>query len=372
MKSILFLIPCLGGGGAERVLVNLANNLDKTKYEVTVQTIFDIGVNKEYLSNEVKYIAGFKKRFKGNSQIFKLFTPSYLYKKIVKKRYDVVVAYLEGVACRIVSGCPYKDSKLIAWIHVEQNNKKTASYSFRSIKEMNDCYNKFSQIACVAQTVKNDFEALVDLKKPSIVIYNTNETDLIKEKAKEDLRDFKFSNQINVISVGRLVDEKGYDRLLNVHARLLKEGLSHHLYILGTGGLEEQLKNQSKNLGVEQTAHFLGFNKNPYKFVANADLFVCSSRREGFSTAVTESLVVGTPVVSTNCSGANELLGNNNEYGIVVGQSEEELYQAVKKMLADTDLLKEYKEKAKERGKNFSKQKTVKAVEEVFDNLFVE
>lgn len=370
MKSVLFLIPCLGGGGAERVLVNLANNLDKTKYSVTVQTIFDLGVNRDYLAEDIEYVPGFKKRLKGNTKIFQLFSPKYLYKKIIKKRYDIVVAYLEGVACRIVSGCPYEDSKLVAWIHVEQNTKKTAMRAFRSIKEMNKCYNKFSKVVCVAETVKKDFESLVDLKNPSIVLYNTNETDEIQEKAKESLGDFEFSNQTNVISVGRLINEKGYDRLLNVHARLLKDGLLHNLYILGVGGLENQLKEQAKDLGVQETAHFLGFNKNPYKFVANADLFVCSSRREGFSTAVTESLVVGTPVVSTNCSGAYELLGENNEYGIVVGQSEEELYQAVKKMLSDQTLLNNYKEKAKERGAYFSKEKTVKAVENMFESLF--
>ena len=369
MKKVLFLIPCLGGGGAERVLVNLANNLDKAKYKVTVQTIFDLGVNREYLSKEVEYVGGFKRRFKGNTKIFQLFSPKFLYKKIIKKRYDIVVAYLEGVTPRIVSGCPYADSKLVAWIHVEQNNLKTAKRAFRSKKEMNACYNKFSQIVCVAETVKKDFESLIDLKNPAIVLYNTNETDEIREKAKESLGDFSFSNDINLISVGRLINEKGYDRLINIHSRLLKEGVKHNLYFLGAGGLEEQLKNQTKELGVEETVHFLGFEKNPYKYVANADLFVCSSRREGFSTAVTESLVVGTPVVSTNCSGSIELLGDNNEYGIVVGQSEDELFSAIKELLLDGEKLANYKKKAKERGYAFSKEKTVKAVEKLLDNL---
>lgn len=79
------------------------------------------------------------------------------------------------------------------------------------------------------------------------------------------------------------------------------------------------------------TFTFLGYRDNPYKYVKKADLYVCSSRREGFSTAVTEALIVGTPVVSTNCSGAYELLGKNNEYGIVTENNEDALYEGIKK-----------------------------------------
>ena len=369
MKSILFLIPDLGGGGAERVLINMVKNFDKQKYKITVQTIFDMGVNREYLPSDVEYVKGFSKRLKGNSQIFKLFSLKKLYEKIVKKRYDIVVAYLEGVACRIVSGCPYTDSKLVAWIHVEQHTKKGASHCFRTIKEMNTCYNKFSLVACVAETVKKDFESLVELKNPPIVLYNVNETDKIREQAKESLEGFEFSNEVNLISVGRLVYEKGFDRLLNVHKKLLENGVKNHLYILGAGRLEEELKKQAKDLGVLETAHFLGFNKNPYKYVKNADLFVCSSRREGFSTAVTEALVVGTPVVSTNCSGAYELLGENNEYGVVTSQDENELYLAVENVIKNS--LKNYKEKAKLRGDYFSKEKSIIAIENAVDSLFI-
>ena len=369
MKSILFLIPTLGGGGAERVLVNLVNNLDKEKYDVTVQTLFDGGVNKEQLHPDIKYISNYKKQFKGNSQIFKLFSPKFLYKKLIKKRYDIVIAYLEGVACRVVSGCPYADSKLIAWIHVEQQTRKNAAYSFRSIKEMNRCYNKFSKIICVAETVKIDFQKVVGTEKEPEVLYNTNETEIIRKKAREPLTESVFSDDINIISVGRLVPEKGFDRLINVHHRLLESGVKNHLYILGEGELKENLQKQVAALNVAETVHLLGFKENPYQYVGNADLFVCSSRREGFSTAVTEALVIGTPVVSTNCSGAYELLGKNNEYGVVVGQNENELYEAIYAMLKERKQLQAYKEKAKERGMYFSKEKTVLAVEKMLDVL---
>ena len=101
----------------------------------------------------------------------------------------------------------------------------------------------------------------------------------------------------------------------------------------------------------------------------NADLYVCSSRREGFSTAVTEALIVGTPVVSTNCSGAYELLGDNNEYGIVTENDENALYDGIKKILTENGLLEHYAKQAKIRGQRFSTEKTVKAVEDMLNNL---
>ena len=101
----------------------------------------------------------------------------------------------------------------------------------------------------------------------------------------------------------------------------------------------------------------------------NCDLYVCSSRSEGFSTSVTESLIVGTPVVTTLCSGMKEMLGENNEYGIVTENDEDALYEGIKKMLTTEGLLEYYSEKALERGKKFSTEKTVKAVENMLLNL---
>lgn len=369
MKTVLFLIPTLGGGGAEKVLVNLANNLDKTKYDVTVQTIFKNDVHSSSLNKDVKFVRGKVKAFRGNVVLSKLFSPAFLYRTIVKKRYDIVIAYLEGLACRIVAGCPYDDVKKMAFVHIKVNSTKSASYCFRNIDEMNKLYNRFDVISCCAETVKQGFENAVKLDKPCIVLYNVNETEDIVAKSNMPLENFKFSDDINLISVGRLVKQKGFDRLINVHKRLLDEGIKNYLYILGEGDLRSSLEKQVEDLNVQDTVHFLGFQTNPYHYVANADLFVCSSIEEGFSTAVTESLVVGTPIVSTNCSGAYELLGYANEYGIVTENNEDALYDGVYNMLVKEGKLAYYKERAKERGSNFSKSKTIEAVEKVLDNV---
>ena len=332
MTKILFLIPNLAHGGAEKVLVNLVNNMDKTKFDVTIQTLFDVGVNKQYIKSDVHYIGGYKRTFRGNSHIFKLFSPKRLYSHFIKDNYDIIVSYLEGPTARIVSGCTDKNTKLVSWIHIEQQNKKIASNSFRNFDEAYECYSKFDKTICVSDTVKQDFLSLFDLKKPVSVT-------------------------------------KGYDRLINIHKRLLNDGVKNSVYILGLGEEKEKYEKIIGDNGLTDTFKFLGFRDNPYKYVKNADLYVCSSRREGFSTAVTEALVLGKPVVSTNCSGAYEMLGENNEYGIVTENNEDALYEGIKKMLTTPGMLEDFAKRAKERGKEFSTEKTVKAVEEMFEGL---
>lgn len=368
-KRILFFIPTLGGGGAERVLVNLVNNLDLGKYEITVQTLFKGGVNAKQIKQNVAFIEGKLKQFPGNVLLLKFFSPSLLYRLVVRKRYDIVVSYLEGPTARIVAGCPFVDSKLVSWVHVEQLSMSAAAYSYRSVKEARWCIERYRTTICVAESVKEDFLKFFPMAQNCMVLYNTNEDEKVRVLSSEKIEDLELSSDISVFSVGRLTEAKGYDRLITVHKRLLLDGLKHQVYILGDGVDKLKLESQIRELGVRDSFHLLGFKDNPYKYLSKADLFVCSSRREGFSTAVTEAMILGIPVVTTNCSGSYELCGRNNEYGIVVSNDEDGIYDGLKKMLCDKSVLAHYKDKAIERGFAFSKTETVRAVETMFDNL---
>lgn len=372
MKTkIIFLIPNLKHGGAEKVLVNLANNLDQNRYDVTIQTLFDVGVNKKYIEPHVHYRSFWKKEFRGNSYIFKMFSPSFWWKKIVKEQYDVAISYLEGPTARILSGCNDSHTKKVSWIHIELPTEKLAAQGFKSVQEAKDAYESFDNVIAVSKTVKECFENSLKIKNKVEVLYNTNETEQIIKKSKESINDVNFieDDVLSVCSVAKLMKTKGYDRLIEVHKRLLKEGIEHRVYILGIGEEQAYLESKIKEYGLEKSFILLGFHDNPYKYVKRCDLYVCSSRREGFSTAVTEALVVGTPVVSTNCSGAKELLGDHNEYGIVVENSTEGVYDGMKKMLTDSHMLQYYKEQAALQGERFSKDRTVKAVEDMIEKL---
>lgn len=370
MKRILFLIHDLGQGGAEKVLVNLVNNLDRTKFDITVMALFGGGVNEQFLKKDIRLIIGHKKAIRGNSHIMKLFTPKRLYRYYIKDHYDIIVSYLEGPSSRIVSGCTDPDTKLVSWIHIEQKTKERASVSFRSYKEAVDCYRRFDRTVCVSDTVRKDFMGLIPLNKTVDVLYNTNESAQIIEAAAEQVPAGVFSgDEIKLIGVGKLLASKGFDRIARIHGWLRSDGYPVHTYILGVGPQQSEIEKYLRENGLSDSYTFLGYQTNPYKYVSKCDLFVCASHAEGFSTAATEALIVGTPVCTVEVSGMKEMLGEHNEWGVVTRNDDQALYRGIKGLLDDPELLDFYKAKAAQRGKTFSTENTVKAVEEMLLSL---
>lgn len=371
MKRVLFVMPNLREGGAEKVLVNLVNHLDTSKFDISITTLFADGINIQFLKPYVHYRGRFPKVFRGNKYLMKLFTPEQLYKIVIGSEYDIVIAYLEGPATRIVAGCPYSRTKLVAWVHGEQHTMKQASDSFRNAQEAIDCYKKYDKVIAVSSTVKEDFQSIFRLKNvPVDVLYNTNESDKILAGAKEFVDESVFRHgEIKLISVGRLKPEKGFDRLARVHLRLRNAGYMVHTYILGIGPQKSEIEKFIKNNNLSDSFTFLGYDTNPYKYVSRSDIFICSSLREGFSTAATEALIVGTPVCTVEVSGMKEMLGENNEYGIITENDEDALFEGIKHLLDSPETLAYYKKKAEERGRSFSADVTVKAVEKMLEEL---
>lgn len=369
MKKILFLIHDLGQGGAEKVLVNLVNNMDRTKFDISVISLFGGGVNEQFLAQDIHYHTVFPREFTGNGKVMKLLTPKQLHKLCVKEDYDIEVSYLEGPSARVISGCMNSETKLIAWIHSVQSSQRQLASSFRSIKEMQDCYARFDKIVCVSNYMRENLCGLLPIREKSNVLYNTVESDKVIQQSFEKTDEIIEEGKIRLVAVGTLKEVKGFDRLLRIVKRLSDEQYSIKLYLLGEGPLRKELENYLSDNDLNGLVTMLGYQTNPYKYVSKCHLYVCSSYSEGFSTAVTEALIVGTPVCTVDVSGMKEMLGDNNEYGIVTDNNEEALYYGIKQLLDDPSLLEIYKEKAMLRGKCFGVKNTVNAVEEMLLQL---
>ncbi|MDA3733964.1 glycosyltransferase [Niameybacter massiliensis] len=149
---------------------------------------------------------------------------------------------------------------------------------------------------------------------------------------------------LHVVTVGRLVWEKGYERLIKIHARLIKEGIRHTLTIIGEGVLHAELEKVIQNLGVGASCKLLGAKSNPLPYMKQADLFVCSSISEGLSGVVVESMYLNKPIVATRSIGPSELL-QEGVYGLLVDNTEEGLYDGIKRMLQDKELRDYYTHK---------------------------
>ena len=191
--------------------------------------------------------------------------------------------------------------------------------------------------------------------------YNIIDDEVIRNNAKELI---SKNDKFRIVSVGRLEKRKGFDRLLKVMKKLSDESINCELLIVGEGSVRDELTAYIKNNNLSHIVTLVGFSDNPYKYMQSADLCVFPSRAEGYSTVVTEAVILGKPIVVSNCSGMKEILGNS-EYGIVT-ETDDELYKSVKNMILDDKLREEYSSKAKERSKDFSKETMLNNIIDLF------
>ncbi len=366
MKKILFLIHDLGQGGAEKVLVNLVNNMDRSKFDISLTVLFGGGVNEQFLAPDIHFRTVFPKNIRGNSALMKLLTPKQLHKLCVKEHYDIEVSYLEGPSARIISGCQDPDTRLVCWIHSTITSEKEAADTFRSVREAKHCYGSFREIVCVSEWTRQAFLKVFPELCHVRTLYNTIESEEILAQSQMPIPTGTFrEGEIKLIATGSLKPVKALDRLIRIHHRLRQDGYPVHTYLLGKGPDREKLCRQAEALGEETTVTFLGYDTNPYRYVAKADCLICCSLSEGFSTAATEALIVGTPVCTVEVSGMKEMLGEHNEWGLVTENNEEALYEGIKSLIDNPELLAHYKKQAEFRGEMFGTENTVNAVEDM-------
>lgn len=369
-KKVLFLIHDLGQGGAEKVLVNLVNNMHKDLFSVAIMVLFGGGIHEKELNSDVRLIRCYSKNIPGNSHLMKLFTPKQLYRHYIKEHYDIVVSFLEGPCCRIVSGCDDPTVKTVGWIHCTMKDETIYREGFRSFKEAKECYSRLNTICFVSKGVQNAFNQVYKPNVKQCVLYNTNESEKIVQMSLDEVPEMqKNSEEIRWCGIGKLTANKGFDRMIRIQKKLNEEGISAHLYILGAGEEEESLKRLAKELNILKKVTFLGFQKNPYKYLSKCDLYVCASHSEGFSTAATEALIVGTAVCTVDVSGMKELLGSSNEWGIVTENEDSHLYEGIKDLMQSHSKLERYRILAKERGEAFRTDTTVYATEKMLKSL---
>ena len=381
-KRILFINNSLHGGGAERILQTILNNLDPQKYDLTLYSLHKEELDSNYPQHiKYKYIFehssntdSFLKRFwlllknKIKITIYNYFPASIFYNLFIAGKYDTEIAFLEGYSTKIISGSTNIKSRKIAWVHTDLILNHWTKIAFKNQKEEKECYNKFNNVLCVSDSVRSSFIKLFNDSSNVNVCYNPINDQRIKELANQPCNFNKWlDSELAIVTMGRLVEEKGYDRLLPIVYKLKKEGFQFTLNILGEGKERNLLESYIKDHHLEDTVSLIGYCENPYPFLKKGDLFVCSSRSEGYSTVIAEALILGIPVITTECAGMKELL-DNGKYGIITENSEEKLYYGLKKLLEDKNQISEYKKLAETRGKYFSLENLMKPINVLLSN----
>lgn len=374
-KKVLFVIESLSGGGAEKVLTVLLKHIDKTRFDVTLCTVVEIGVYmdevKKYVSctsilgnpNRKTFLGKIWYRFKYKC-VYNWLPLRWVYRLFIPQGNDVEVAFVEGFATKLMAASSNKQAKKLAWVHTDLINNHWIESIYQNITEERLSYQKYDQIIGVSKQVTNSVQKLYHLKNV-ITCYNPIESDVILKWAGENLSLPSKKESLRLVSVGRFVPQKAFDRLLRVVNRLYKEGFSLELWLLGDGEQRPLLEQYIRDKNLEAIVTLWGFQTNPYPYLQHSDLFVCSSVSEGYSTAVTEALIIGLPVVTTACSGMDELL-DNGTYGIITENDEGALYEGVKRCFTQSDLLNTYKEQAIQYKDRVTLEQQMSYIEELF------
>lgn len=364
MIKILFFIETIDGGGAEKVLRDLVNNMDKQKFDITVQTVWPCDPEK-YLAPGIRYKSMYSVQNRRNTLRYRAEAAVGLsYALHIKDDYDIECAYLECGTTKLLSASTNKKAVKLAWVHCDLQKAMEDPAGFA--KQTAGYYARYDKVVCVSKQGKQSFTELYGTDTETAIIYNTVDCGQILQKAEEPLKEIETVEHPLVVSVGRLSAPKHFMRLLRAHKTLLDQGVFHNLLIVGEGGDRPRLEQFIQENGLQDSVQLVGFQSNPYPYIKEADLLACSSIYECFSTFITEGLILGKPIVTTDVSGMRELLGDS-EYGLITENEDEAFCEGLKKMLTDTALRENYAQKSALRGKDFSTEKLIKDTERFFE-----
>ncbi|MGU9049506.1 glycosyltransferase [Clostridium perfringens] len=368
MKSILFMLINMNIGGTEKALINMLHELQKEKYKVTVLLLEKYGGFLDQIPDwvEVKYLSEYKnlKKYineppqkifkellikKEYINAFNLFLSycisklkddiSYYYKYLLtdvsdlEEEYDIAVAYagpMDFITYFVANKIRAK--KRVQWIHFDISK---IGFNKRFAENM---YSKFDKIFVVSEEGKNKLNLLIpSLSDKTEVFFNIISSTLIKNMAENEEGFNDNYNGIRILTVGRLSREKGQDITISVLEKLLKQGYEVRWYCIGEGNMRKELEDMIKNKNLQDNYILLGSKRNPYPFMKECDIYVQSSRHEGYCITLAEARCFNNPIITTNFTGANEQI-RNEKTGLIVNFNQDEMYKAIKRIIKDREL----------------------------------
>ena len=368
MKKILFFINTLNGGGAEKVLVDLVNNLNPHEYEIDLVTVSS-GVYQKKIKPNVNY----RNMIKTDSKILKKFftklfyhLPVKLVNKLIKNGdYDIEIAYLEGFPTKVIAAGNSK-AKKVTFVHCDVSKQNVLGKFYRSPVECVAEYERFDKVCFVSTAAMSGFEKSVKSLNTSAVIHNVIDFDNVKRLSKSTSNRVYSTRGIKLISIGRLSEEKGNERLVEVVSEL-ENDYNLELWIIGDGPRRPAIENliEKKNI---KAVKLLGYQSNPYAFMSKADLLVCPSFYEGYSTVAAEAISLGLPVMTTDCAGMDEIL-DKGTCGLIVDNSMLGIKNGLLTVIKDKEYYNGIKLAAEKKSQNFTNDFAVKQYDDLFREL---
>lgn len=369
MKNILFVINNMEIGGTRRSLLNLLevlskrnnvkcdllifspfgeymdkipNNINIIPSNKSLEAMFTsasaLKQNKKYILYILKILLAAVKKCAGAANIM-----NKLYKhhqKSLNTNYNMAIGFQEGECNDYVSMIPA--DKRIFWIHNNYENLSDTAHGQRKSYDAADSVNFVAEAS-----MKSFADAMPEYAEKMRVIKNVLPQDSIRTLSLEKCEDIFSGKGIKMISVGRVANQKGFDRLVDVAERLKNKGYSFEWIILGDGEQRQTLQETVFRKGLEQYVKFVGSKPNPYPYIRQADLFVLTSRYESQPMVLMEALTIGTPVLSTSFDSVNEIV-NGKDYAITVENNTEGIFEGLDKIIKDDKKLSSLKQATKD------------------------
>ncbi len=382
-KNVLFVVDEKIMGGVSVLLEDILNNIDVSKYDIDIAVLHNNGDYLNNLPENVNIIYGtsffnavdltIKEVIKSKNirliysklRLIFLMKTKLIGKRLIKerkkmfnKKYDVEIAFKDGF-CALFTA--YGNSiKKYHWLHTDYSMYDCTD-NYHSLFE--SVFPKFDKIIGISNSVLERFLDKYKANKTD-VIFNIIDSNKIINKSKEEKIEYD-KEKLNLISVGRIHNMKGYDRLVDVLNELnINKKLDDVIVrLIGDGPDFELVKNKIKEYNLEDKVLLMGRRTNPFPYVASSDCFLMCSRYEPFGLVVLESLILGVPVLSCDVASIREIM--DDKYGMIVDNSNEGLYDGILKIINNKKILNEYKKNLK--SYNYDINKILESIEDLLD-----
>lgn len=367
-KKLLFMVSSMNIGGVEKSLLSLLSVIPKDKYDITVLTLEKKDGFLEYIPEHVKleeaeWFEDIKpiimespqntiKRYLRAGKILKI--PSFIYSYYKSKNTGDRYIYYKNILKSIPNNNEYYDAaiayagpteiidvyithkvnsnKKIGWVHFDISQHKINEKLYKKL------YEKFNKIFAVSNEANKKLNEIIpSTRDKSEVLLNIISKDLINEMAEEEVEFDSEFDGIKIVTVGRLSKEKGQDLAIKALSKLKEDNYKVRWYCVGDGNSRGEYEKLIHQYKLENDFILLGSKANPYPYIKHADIYVQTSRHEGYCLTLAEAKCLCKPIISTNFIGAYEQI-NNNINGIIIEQNEIELYNSLKDIINNDEV----------------------------------
>ncbi len=374
LKKVFFIIPTLGGGGAERVFLHILKNLDRSKFSPRV-VLFE---KKGELLSELPEDAGFT-ILKQDERTYKMYGTVFLklawrLSRLMRNEMpDIMVSFMwytnfVTLMARILS-------RISSRVIVSERYGLSVSYEGRMAEFLRRMiirffYPKADTIIVNSRVMGIQLKEMFHIREGNIAtIYNPVNINDISSMTSEDAEHIWFRENIPLITgIGRFTRQKGFNHLIRAVHTLNGDGAECRLVLLGKGPEEGNLKKLAADLGISNKVLFPGFQQNPYKYLARATVFVLSSLYEGFPNVLLEAIALGVPCVATRCpTGPDEIITDGVDGLLVPPGDHVALAEAIRKLLQDKSMRWQFAEAGRRRAQDFEVKDIVRQYEKAME-----